>query len=55
MCDICVYTDCDTSESNYTYDFGTCYTNDTNLNGRTFLTGSEHFRVQEIEVFEITD
>jgi hypothetical protein len=30
-------------------------TNDTGLNGETFLTGSKNFQVTEIEVFEIVD
>jgi hypothetical protein len=35
--------------------FGLRYTNDTRLDGETFLTGSENFQVKEIEVFEIAD
>jgi hypothetical protein len=34
---------------------GRSYTNDTGLNGNTFFTGSTHFQVKEIEVFEITE
>jgi hypothetical protein len=34
---------------------GVFYTNDTGLDGNTFLTGSSNFQVKEIEVFEITD
>jgi hypothetical protein len=34
---------------------GTCYTNDTGLNGEVVFTGSRNFQVREIEVFEITD
>jgi hypothetical protein len=37
------------------YGFGTCYTNDTGLDSKRFLTGSERFKVKEIEVFEITE
>jgi hypothetical protein len=33
---------------------GNSYTNDTELEGETFFTGSIRFEVQEIEVFEIT-
>jgi hypothetical protein len=38
-----------------TFYFGDHYINDTVLDGRTFFTGSSHFRVKEIEVFEITE
>jgi hypothetical protein len=34
---------------------GNTYTNDTGLDGKTVFTGSEHFHVSEIEVFEIAD
>jgi hypothetical protein len=33
--------------------FGDTYTNDTGLYGKIVFTGSEHFQVEEIEVFEI--
>jgi hypothetical protein len=36
-------------------DLSTVYTNDTGLDGNTFLTGSQSFQVKEIEVFEITE
>jgi hypothetical protein len=39
----------------YTELFGCNYTNDTGVKGKTVLTGSEHFTVKEIEVFDITD
>jgi hypothetical protein len=35
--------------------FGVHYTNDTELDGKTFFTGAEWFQVREIEVFEIID
>jgi hypothetical protein len=35
--------------------FGYAYTNDTGVDGYKFFTGSRHFEVNEIEVFEITD
>jgi hypothetical protein len=35
--------------------FGRSYANDTGLDGKTFFTGSWHFKVKEIEVFELTD
>jgi hypothetical protein len=34
---------------------GDCYANDTSLDGSTVLTGSFHFEVKEVEVFEIAD
>jgi hypothetical protein len=39
----------------HTSSFGASYTNDTNLAGKTFLTGSEKFSVDDIEVFEMND
>jgi hypothetical protein len=53
-CDIFISDHCNTN----TYSgssFGSSYFNDTGLDGCTFFTGSEHFKVKEIEVFEITD
>jgi hypothetical protein len=55
FCDIGVHNNCNANNTNPTYSFGTGYTNDTGLEGETFFTGSDHFQVQEIEVFEITD
>jgi hypothetical protein len=49
-----VYDDCNANTDSYT-DLGHTYTNDTGLDGRTVFTGSEYFKVKEIEVFEITD
>jgi hypothetical protein len=54
-CGICVSDNCNANTNSYSYGFGRTYANDTGLNGRTFLSGSEKFRVKEIEVFEITD
>jgi hypothetical protein len=34
---------------------GLYYINDTGLDEKMIFTGSQHFQVQEIEVFEITD
>jgi phosphopantetheinyl transferase (holo-ACP synthase) len=34
---------------------GYSYINDIGLDGETFFTGSVHFKVKEIEVFEITE
>jgi hypothetical protein len=52
--DICVCDDCNANTGSFT-SFGISYINDTGLDGKTFFTGSEHFKVQEIEIFEITD
>jgi hypothetical protein len=56
---ILVLNNCDTQADSYASYFGAVYINDTGLGGEppnnTFLTGSEYFRVKEIEVFEITD
>jgi hypothetical protein len=46
---------CNTNTASYASDFGEVYTNDTGLNGQKFFTGSSHFEVKEIEVFEITE
>jgi hypothetical protein len=40
------------SNSNYSK-LGNTYANDTEIAGTTVLTGSQHFRVKEIEVFEV--
>jgi hypothetical protein len=39
----------------YTKWFDDNYTNDTGRDGSTFFTGSLHFQVKEIEIFEITN
>jgi hypothetical protein len=49
--DIAVSDNCNAN----TEKFGSKYTNDTGLDGEVLLTGSGHFQVKEIEVFEITD
>jgi hypothetical protein len=56
-CFHCFYVsdNCNANTSSYTTAFGHAYTNDTDLDGTTFFTGSMHFQVKEIEVFEITD
>jgi hypothetical protein len=43
------------NDCSYTSSFGNGYENDTTLDGKTFLTGSEWFTVKELEVFEIVD
>jgi hypothetical protein len=53
FCDIAVQDSY--SRDNSAHRFGRSYENDTGLDGKTFLTGSEGFTVKEIEVFEITD
>jgi hypothetical protein len=52
--DIAIYDDCNTHTKSYTL-LGDSYTNDTGLDGKMFLTGSDRFQVKEIEVFEISD
>jgi hypothetical protein len=52
--DIAVVDNCNTNTTSFTSYFGNSYTNDTGLDGKTFLTGSTYFQVKEIEVFEIT-
>jgi hypothetical protein len=50
--DLYVSTQCQTSNRSYS-DLGTAYANDTGIAGTEILTGSRHFTVQEIEVFEL--
>jgi hypothetical protein len=52
--DILVNDNCNTNNDNYT-SLDSSYINDMGMDGRTFFTGSEYFRVKEIEVFEITE
>jgi hypothetical protein len=54
--DINIWDNCNVNGESATY-FGrpdSTYTNDTGLDGKTFLTPSEKFQVDEIEVFEIS-
>jgi hypothetical protein len=55
--DISVSGQCHSDMESYAYFNGThdVYKNDTGLNGETLFAGSNCFRVEEIEVFEITD
>jgi hypothetical protein len=53
--DIVLFNECNANTDSFTSIFGIHYTNDTGLDGMKFFTGSEYFRVKEIEVFEITD
>jgi hypothetical protein len=55
FCDIGVCDSCNTKTCSFTHMFGDSYANDTRMDRETFFTGSEHFKVKEIEVFEITD
>jgi hypothetical protein len=52
--DIAVKDNCNANTYSYTR-LDTCYTNDTGLDGEVVFTGSYHFQVKEIEVFEIAD
>jgi hypothetical protein len=52
---IAVSDNCNANTPSYTSCFGNSYTNDTGMHSYTFFTGSVHFQVKEIEVFEITD
>jgi hypothetical protein len=54
FCDIAAADNCDANTDSPTEFFGVSYNNDTGLDGTTFFTGSENFKVKEIEVFEIT-
>jgi hypothetical protein len=52
FCDIRISDNC-RSGTSQTWSFGSTYTNDTGLDGRTFFTRSQEFTVKEIEVFQI--
>jgi hypothetical protein len=52
--DSCILENCNANKGSVSGGFGYSYTNDTGLDGETFLTGSYTFRVKEIEVFEIS-
>jgi hypothetical protein len=52
--DIGVSDNCNRNTKSWTR-LGWPYTNDTGLNANTVFTGSGHFQVKEIEVFEITE
>jgi hypothetical protein len=53
--DIDVSDNCNSNTDSSDFLFGHIYKNDTGLDDQTFFTGSPHFQVKEIEVFEITD
>jgi hypothetical protein len=50
--DIVIYDNCNRSTNSFTA-LGTCYINDTGIDGSEFFPGSFYFKVKEIEVFEI--
>jgi hypothetical protein len=52
--DFWISDNCNADTGSSTLCFGVTYTNDTGLDGKTFLTGSMFLEVKEIEVFEIT-
>jgi hypothetical protein len=52
--DITVSGNCNANTGSHTH-LGAAYTNDTGLEGNKVFTGSQYFRVKEIEVFEITE
>jgi hypothetical protein len=54
LCGIHVSDNCNANTDSCTC-LGASYTNDTELGENAFFTGSEKFKVKEIEVFEITD
>jgi hypothetical protein len=49
-----VWDQCHTSNSSYS-NFGSAYPNDTGIAGNQVLAGTQHFTVEEIEVFEVVD
>jgi hypothetical protein len=53
--DVAACDNCNAKAESFAYRFGECYTDDTGLNGETFLTGSKRLTAKEIEVFEIMD
>jgi hypothetical protein len=52
--DIFISDNCNASTDSFS-DLGGSYANDTRLRGETVLTGSKHFTVKEIEIFEVAD
>jgi hypothetical protein len=49
--DLCLSDNCNANPGSF---LGRSYANDTDLQGTTVLTGSLHFTVKEVEVFEVT-
>jgi hypothetical protein len=54
FCDIAVFDNCNANANSDTF-LGSSYSNDTEQAGSIVFTGSKHFQVKEIEVFEIKD
>jgi hypothetical protein len=54
FCGFHVWDRCNSSADSFT-GLGIGYVNDTGIAGDVFFTGSRHFKVAEIEVFEIID
>jgi hypothetical protein len=52
--DLLVSSQCNTNTSSRTSSFGSTYTNNSGVANDKLFTGSSHFKVKEIEVFEIT-
>jgi hypothetical protein len=52
--DLAIAGDCNTNTRSSSC-LGQMYTHDTGMDGKEILTGSHHFKVQEVEVFEMTD
>jgi hypothetical protein len=52
--DISVSNNCNANRNNETY-LGSAYINGSGLDGDKFFTGSLHFKIKDIEVFEITN
>jgi hypothetical protein len=50
-----VISDCCNTEPSHTSDFGGTYENKSGIEGKLFFTGSDTFRVKDIEVFELPD
>jgi hypothetical protein len=53
FCDIGVSDNCNANINSYAGRFGCSYTNNTRLDGTTFFTGSNEFKVKEFEVLRI--
>jgi hypothetical protein len=52
--DLRVHSQCNTNTNSYTHYIGHTYTNNSGVANDKLFTGSTHFKVKEIEVFEIT-
>jgi hypothetical protein len=52
FCDMSISNNCNENTKSFTT-LGNWYVNDTGVDGNVLFAGSEHFKVEEIEVFEI--